>query len=684
MSKVRGPMQTMKGASITWFSVACSALLVGLAEGQGKNTNIVEVAAGAGTFSTLVTAIGRAGLLETLSGPGPFTLFAPTDDAFDALLQWLRLTAEDLLAREDLAEILNLHLVAGRLTSGDVVAASEVQTLEDARLEVTSVRGTVKIGIATVVTPDVEASNGVIHVIDAVLLPPTRLHLGGGSKGWDKQSWRVQVDGVMGGLSTGDVRFTDEGAMIFAGNINLDGGGFSSVLKRFGGLVDLHSYAGLLVRIDAAPFTAGHAPLGIHLQLGDATSKYSFAAAIAVPFSQILGERASIFLPFDAFTHASWMGRKCLSCQLNTRSINELHVYVLFQAGPFEVRLRSISAVRRAMDAPLPSVPVVALDSKEAIITLIRSTISSGASLYDNGYKALCAAIYASSARTILLALGPSAPTKALACAGLARASTCTEEEKSWALRRTLDAILADLEGNTRRHKNAYPHHTQGSWLPSVGSTNCSFSSTSSMTGGGSLGSFMGPFKHMGISAWNDLEASHVHSPHECGRKCLADSRCRSFDYGARRHVTGECWLSTADRELAGSAYTHWQDYDYYELDPQLIACHEPMNTQTIRNDSSEWRRRRRGKSGGISDIVWVLFGVAVVASICFGVCAVILCMRMRSRKQSIEVDISTQPPTPQHGDLESSKQIVVIGQPIVQNEPVKQTVDVRKVVPIG
>jgi hypothetical protein len=149
----------------------------------------------------------------------------------------------------------------------------------------------------------------------------------------------------MGGLSTGNVQFADEGAMVFTGNINLNGGGFSSVRKTTKGLVDLQSYAGIQVEMDATPFTSDHAPLGVHLQLGDATSRYDFAAALAVPFSQTLGEQASVFLPFDAFSHYSWNGRMCSSCRLKTDEVNEISLYVLFQPGPFEFRLRSISAV---------------------------------------------------------------------------------------------------------------------------------------------------------------------------------------------------------------------------------------------------------------------------------------------------------------------------------------------------
>merc|ERR1712025_1024219 len=76
---------------------------------------------------------------------------------------------------------------------------------------------------------------------------------------------------------------------------------------------------------------------------------------------------------------------------------------------------------------------------------------------------------------------------------------------------------------------------------------------------------FIGPFKGMGISGYNDLGSSKVRDPLECATKCLNDARCRSFDYGARQEVQGECWLSTANRRTAGSAFSSWDLYDYYE-----------------------------------------------------------------------------------------------------------------------
>ena len=124
-------------------------------------------------FETLVAAVTEAGLVETLSGDGPFTVFAPTDDAF-AAASMLGLTAEELLGNPALADILTYHVVAEQ--SMPVTAISldgqSAATVQGEEIDIAVVDGNVT-NNATVVMPDVEASNGIIHVIDAVILPPT-------------------------------------------------------------------------------------------------------------------------------------------------------------------------------------------------------------------------------------------------------------------------------------------------------------------------------------------------------------------------------------------------------------------------------------------------------------------------------------------------------------------------------
>jgi uncharacterized surface protein with fasciclin (FAS1) repeats len=133
-----------------------------------KESNIVSVAKEAGSFKTLLTALDAAGLTATLEGKGPFTVFAPTDAAFAALPAG---TLEGLLAdKAKLAKVLTYHVVAGDAKSGDLVNGSSLTTLEGGKLSVSTVDG-VRIGGATVVGADVDAGNGVIHVIDRVLIP---------------------------------------------------------------------------------------------------------------------------------------------------------------------------------------------------------------------------------------------------------------------------------------------------------------------------------------------------------------------------------------------------------------------------------------------------------------------------------------------------------------------------------
>ncbi len=136
--------------------------------GKEMKKTIVDVASDAGSFTTLIAALNAAELTATLEGEGPFTVLAPTDEAFAALPEG---ALDALLANPDqLAEVLTLHVVAGRAMAADVVTIDSVTTVQGSSLTVDTADG-VAIGGAKVVTADVEASNGVIHVIDRVILP---------------------------------------------------------------------------------------------------------------------------------------------------------------------------------------------------------------------------------------------------------------------------------------------------------------------------------------------------------------------------------------------------------------------------------------------------------------------------------------------------------------------------------
>lgn len=133
--------------------------------------DIVEVAAGAGQFNTLVAAIKAADLVETLQSPGPFTVFAPTDEAFAKLPPG---TLDTLLLPENkakLVQILTYHVVPGKVTAADVAQLDSAATVEGQSVTISATDSGVRVNDANVIKVDVMASNGVIHVIDAVLLP---------------------------------------------------------------------------------------------------------------------------------------------------------------------------------------------------------------------------------------------------------------------------------------------------------------------------------------------------------------------------------------------------------------------------------------------------------------------------------------------------------------------------------
>ena len=158
-------------------SILSTSLLVGLVimgtaqGGNAQGKDIVDTAVAGGSFKTLVTAVQAAGLVDTLKGAGPFTVFAPTDEAFAKLPAG---TVEGLLKPENKAKlqaILTYHVVPGKVMAADVVNISTAKTVNGQSLAVTAKNGAVMVDNAKVVKTDIVASNGVIHVIDTVVLP---------------------------------------------------------------------------------------------------------------------------------------------------------------------------------------------------------------------------------------------------------------------------------------------------------------------------------------------------------------------------------------------------------------------------------------------------------------------------------------------------------------------------------
>ncbi len=153
----------------TLLALAAGTAMTGAAFAMSHTKDIVDTATEAGNFTTLLAAAEAAGLVETLKGEGPYTVFAPTDEAFAALPEG---TVEGLLEdTEALTAILTYHVVPGKVMSTDLTDGMMADTVNGAQVEIMT-EGGVTVGGANVTTADIEASNGVIHVIDAVIMPP--------------------------------------------------------------------------------------------------------------------------------------------------------------------------------------------------------------------------------------------------------------------------------------------------------------------------------------------------------------------------------------------------------------------------------------------------------------------------------------------------------------------------------
>jgi uncharacterized surface protein with fasciclin (FAS1) repeats len=159
-----------------WKALAVVAGLSGptsgmvIASTKDKPQTIVDVAVGVGSFKTLVTALKEADLVSTLSGTGPFTVFAPTDEAFAKIP---KATLEALLAdKAALKSVLTYHVVAGKVMASDAVKLRSAKTVAGAEISIDASNGVMLNGGTKVIKADIAASNGVIHVIDTVLMPP--------------------------------------------------------------------------------------------------------------------------------------------------------------------------------------------------------------------------------------------------------------------------------------------------------------------------------------------------------------------------------------------------------------------------------------------------------------------------------------------------------------------------------
>jgi uncharacterized surface protein with fasciclin (FAS1) repeats len=172
--KVKDGKVTVDNATVVKADIECSNGVIHVIDQVilPADQNLVETAAAAGQFKTLLTAATKAGLAGVLANDGPFTVFAPTDDAFAALPEG---TVESLLKPENkqkLADILKYHVVAGRVYSEDALAAGKAKTLSGKKIKISATGGVARVNKAKILKTDIDASNGVIHVIGSVLLPP--------------------------------------------------------------------------------------------------------------------------------------------------------------------------------------------------------------------------------------------------------------------------------------------------------------------------------------------------------------------------------------------------------------------------------------------------------------------------------------------------------------------------------
>ena len=157
--------------TLTAIAFCVTFLAVGVRAQDEKKADIVDTAVKAGSFKTLAAALKAADLIETLKGKGPFTVFAPTDEAFAKLPKG---TLDDLLKpenKEKLAKILTYHVVSGKVTSSEVVKLKEAKTVQGQSVKIVVKDGGVMVDGAKVVKTDIDCTNGVIHVIDTVVLP---------------------------------------------------------------------------------------------------------------------------------------------------------------------------------------------------------------------------------------------------------------------------------------------------------------------------------------------------------------------------------------------------------------------------------------------------------------------------------------------------------------------------------
>ncbi|MCA3004075.1 MAG: fasciclin domain-containing protein [Planctomycetaceae bacterium] len=373
--------------------------------GQAAGGNIVQVAQQAGSFTTLLAAAQAAGLADDLTGPGPFTVFAPTDEAFAALG---KRTIDDLLKpenRDRLTDILKFHVVPGRVTAAEAFNLRSAPTLGGQRLEVRTSSGQLLVDHVEVVANDIPATNGVIHVVGKVLTPETRsiVELARANSGSTLVK-AVQAAGLAETLTTG--------------------GPFTILMPTDAAFAALPKPV-LTALLKPENRDQLASILKLHVLSGRAYADTALAAGSAPTLN---GQSVSFAIQNGRLTanNANVIARDVEAANAVIHVIDRVLLPEGFSPGSLQM------AGWAAGD-----------DSARAVI---ERAIAQGVPLFNNGNPEACATLYDLAARSIITAdQTPSSVSKALRTARTQAAEQTDPVERAWVLRRGLDQALAML-----------------------------------------------------------------------------------------------------------------------------------------------------------------------------------------------------------------------------------------------
>ena len=372
-------------------SLLLAAALLPAAAAQAEQKNIVETAQAAGQFKTLLAAAEAAGLAEALASPGPLTVFAPTDEAFGKLPKG---TVENLLKPENrakLAAILKYHVVAGELTAGAVLRAGKADTLQGNTVLFQAAEGGARIDEANILKTDIRASNGIIHVIDRVILPKDLV-----------------------------ARLADDG--------------------RFSTLVTAVKAAGL------AEALSGQGSLTVFAPTNAAFDKLPAGALGSLLEPSSRGKLQEI-LKLHVSSGAVRVGSRPIQT-LQGESLT------LAQAGGTiggvaitQSDIVTSNGIIHVIDAVLLP-PAPKMSQSDRARKLIRTAIARGAPLYNHGNAAACAAIYEVAAQALLeMQAAPVQRHREALQTALARVEAMDHaRSEAWILRHALDRVYRDLD----------------------------------------------------------------------------------------------------------------------------------------------------------------------------------------------------------------------------------------------